>query len=51
MDGLRVGKGFTGFKGPVQTRKELRASVKRVGAIQVFCLKASKAENLSASGY
>jgi hypothetical protein len=31
----------TGFKEPVETCKELRASEKRVGAIQVFCLRAS----------
>jgi len=31
----------TGFKEPVETCKEPRVSEKRVGAIQVFCLKAS----------
>jgi hypothetical protein len=44
--GLRTKEGFTGFKGPVRTRKELRASVKRVGAVQVFCPKASRTEDL-----
>jgi hypothetical protein len=54
-EGLRMDRRFTdvstGIRKPVRIRKELRASVKRVGAIQVFCPKASKAENLSANGY
>jgi hypothetical protein len=42
---------FTGFKEPVETCKELRASKKRVGAIQVFYLRASQAESPSAGRY
>jgi hypothetical protein len=57
--------GFTGFKDYYkdyykgsETRKELqepikrlRASIKQVGAIQVFCLRTSSAESLSKGGY
>jgi len=52
--GLRTGgglTGFTGFRRPVRTHKELLGPVKRVGAIQVFCLRATRVGNLSTGGY
>jgi hypothetical protein len=49
--GLQTKGEFTSFKELVRTCKELRAFVKRVGAIQVFCPKASRAESLSIDGY
>ena len=56
--GLRTEEEFTGFRGPVRTRKDLQepvrrpqASVKRVGAVQVFCPRASKVGNVNTGGY
>jgi hypothetical protein len=53
-----VGDGFTGFKGPVRTRKDPQGPVrcpqtsgKRVGAIQVFCPMASKVGDANAGEY
>jgi hypothetical protein len=42
---------ITGQGKPVRNRKGLQASVKQVGAIQVFYLGASRVEGLSIGGY